>query len=190
MARPACCARARGFTLFELMIAIAIAGILLGIGLPSFNKILHKTSARAISSELMGSINWARQEAVKRGETVTLCGTLDGKHCALTWHNQMLGFVDHNNNDIAEPDELIRVITHTRAKGWIRAKIDATSKFPKFNLDGSAVASGSFILCLPDNIAYSRQVVFNRPGRPYPVNMSHSGSTIFTNYGKAIDCTH
>lgn len=63
----------RGFTLLELMTAVAILGILLGIGVPAFNNLIRGTQIAAESSNLMLALTLARSEAVKRGIRVSVC---------------------------------------------------------------------------------------------------------------------
>jgi type IV fimbrial biogenesis protein FimT len=63
---------ARGFTLVELMIVIAIVGVLAVIAQPSFTRILAKQRTRSAASAVQLSLVKARSEAVKRNAAVTL----------------------------------------------------------------------------------------------------------------------
>ncbi len=63
----------RGFTLIELMIAITVLAILLGIGIPSFRDIIQNNRATAATNELVTALQLARSEAVKRRQNVTVC---------------------------------------------------------------------------------------------------------------------
>src|SRR5215472_3186299 len=74
--------RQRGFTLTELMVAVSIVAILLGIGVPSYRYI---TNSYRVSSEvngLLGDLMYARSEAIKEGQDVTLCASADGATCS------------------------------------------------------------------------------------------------------------
>jgi type IV fimbrial biogenesis protein FimT len=67
-----------GFTLVELLMTMTVAGILLAIGVPSFK---YVTSANRASSEingLLGDMQFARGEAIREGQTVTICSALNG----------------------------------------------------------------------------------------------------------------
>lgn len=59
-----------GFTLIELMIVIAIAGVLLAIALPSFQTTIKNNRMVAGANETVGAFNYARMQAVSRGDTV------------------------------------------------------------------------------------------------------------------------
>lgn len=63
----------RGFTLIELMITIAIAGILLAIGVPSMRDMIHQNRLTGHVNEFVAANLLARSEAIKRGSQVTLC---------------------------------------------------------------------------------------------------------------------
>jgi len=65
-ARLRACCRARGFTLVELMITLAVAAILAIIAVPSFKHILIETHLSDINNDLASDLQYARTEAVSR----------------------------------------------------------------------------------------------------------------------------
>lgn len=72
---------ARGFTLIELMVAVTILAILIGIAVPSFRDAALSGKLTAISSDLVASTQIARSEAIKRNQTVSLCASSSGTSC-------------------------------------------------------------------------------------------------------------
>jgi type IV fimbrial biogenesis protein FimT len=65
--------RASGFTILELMIAVAVLAILMGIAVPSFSEMMRQNRLAAQTNDLLTATAVARSEAVKRGSLVTLC---------------------------------------------------------------------------------------------------------------------
>ena len=64
-----------GFTLVELMIGLAIAAIILTVGIPSFNDLVRNNQMTTQANELIGALNLARSEAIKRGSSVSITST-------------------------------------------------------------------------------------------------------------------
>ena len=72
----------RGVTMVELIIVICIVAILMAIAAPSYK---YVTTANRVSSEvngLLGDLQFARAEAIKEGQTITVCATTNGASCA------------------------------------------------------------------------------------------------------------
>jgi prepilin-type N-terminal cleavage/methylation domain-containing protein len=62
----------RGFTLIELMIAIAVFAILLAIAVPSFRDASLAARLGSIANNMVASVQLARSEAIKRNAVVRL----------------------------------------------------------------------------------------------------------------------
>ena len=59
--------RGRGFTLAELLVVVAMVGIITLIGIPTFQRLLHRTKIESLARETTILMNLARYEAIKRG---------------------------------------------------------------------------------------------------------------------------
>lgn len=70
--RPKCVANhfGRGFSIIELMVAITVAALLLAIALPSFRDANVSSNVTQLTNLLVGDLNTARSEAVRRGTLV------------------------------------------------------------------------------------------------------------------------
>ena len=58
--------RQRGFTLVELMVTLAIAIVLLGLGVTSFSTMISTTQSRNVAESILSGLRLARAEAIKR----------------------------------------------------------------------------------------------------------------------------
>lgn len=76
-----------GFTLVELVISIAVIGILAAIAAPNFQDALLSSRLRANANKLLSSIYLARGEAIKRNTVITLCASSNGTSCTGSWEN-------------------------------------------------------------------------------------------------------
>ena len=81
----------KGVTLIELLITIAIVGIFASIALPSFSKLIENNRISTATNELVANMMLARSEALKRGDTVTMCPSTDQDTCNAT--DPSLGWV-------------------------------------------------------------------------------------------------
>lgn len=73
MLRPVMKANNAGFTLLEVMVAITVLAILLGVGVPGFRDFVRNSRMTAATNDIVTDFSIARSEAVKRRVPVTLC---------------------------------------------------------------------------------------------------------------------
>ena len=67
----------RGFSLIELVIAVAIMGILLALGAPTFSTYLRNVKLRSAAEAFMSGVQLARSEAVRMNANVEFMLTAD-----------------------------------------------------------------------------------------------------------------
>jgi len=104
------CARKRfvrsGFSLVELMVAIAIMGLILAIGIPFFGTILHRSRVDAVAREFNMTVLSARLQAIKRGQSVGVVVSTDSSSSIGAYQNAVV-FLDANANGALDPTDTV-----------------------------------------------------------------------------------
>ena len=59
--------KSAGFTLVELIVTLVLAALVLALGVSSFQEMIRSNRLTTIVNELVGALNLARSEAIKRG---------------------------------------------------------------------------------------------------------------------------
>lgn len=108
--------KTHGFTLLELMITVAVLVIALTVAVPSFKAVIQSNRVTASTNQLVTALNFARSEAVKRGQVVSLCmaDASNPPKCQTAgtddWANGWLAFLNPSkNNDYSSYDDVLRV---------------------------------------------------------------------------------
>lgn len=68
----------QGTTLLELLIAIAIVGIIAGLAIPAFDNQIKDSRLVATTNLVIGAFNYARAEAINRGVQVQVVSSSQG----------------------------------------------------------------------------------------------------------------
>jgi type IV fimbrial biogenesis protein FimT len=151
----------RGFSLIELMIGIAIMGILLSLAAPSYMAYIDNAKIRASAQTFLSGIQGARTEALRRNGTVEFILTNTDYSALLGTHATLGRFL--NGAVVASAagqNWLVRFPTTDPANG--NANIDLFTE-GKLGVDG---AGGSSTVPSPVVIAGSVDTVaFNNFGR-------------------------
>ena len=89
----------RGFTLIEAVIAMAIAGILLGVAVPAWQDAMARSRASATRGELLATWTVAVGHAARTGTEVVLCPSA-GVECrnSFDWSEGWIAFADLDGN--------------------------------------------------------------------------------------------
>lgn len=64
--------KVQGYTLVELLVVLAMVGILASVAIPSFSQQMKNNRLVSNANQLQSVFKFARSEAAKRGDTITL----------------------------------------------------------------------------------------------------------------------
>jgi type IV fimbrial biogenesis protein FimT len=178
--------RAAGFTLLELLITMAIATILLTIAIPSFQYVTNSNRIAGEVNGLLGDLQYARSEAIKEGQYVSVCASSDGQTCSASpdWQGGWIVFVNPANNPTVTPG--VSVLPILRFQAAFSSKDTFVSNgisIVTFNRNGYAggMATGT-IITLHDstsNSAWTRCASIAPSGEVITeqVNVTNNGAT-------------
>jgi type IV fimbrial biogenesis protein FimT len=163
--------RQRGLTLIELLTTLALAAILLTLGVPAFNELMARHRVTTAANGLLADLQLARSEALKRGSRVALCtggavGT-ELKCLAGDWHAGYLIFADADGNGVVDdPADALRLVA-----GSPDAPVRITSGRQQvgFLADGTADLAddipATWTFCATGSHTHPKAAVLARSGR-------------------------
>ncbi len=154
-----------GFTLVELLIAVAIMTITLAIAVPNFN------TARSLvinqSREFKSALNFARNEAVNRSRDIIMCPSDDATvavpECDASWHSGWVIYVDEDNDGEADAGEVLR--RHDVLKGGVTITGNPVVASITFDNQGFTGAASNFLFCSDADKNQGRTVLLALSGR-------------------------
>lgn len=130
----------RGFSLIELLIVIAIVGLMGRIAFPSFITFVEQEQVKSSARQIAKSITLARSAAIKSGVPVVMCASSSGSDCTGTWSDGWLVFRDDDRDTEADSGEpIIRSFDISESLAAITATAsDGTNPdFIRFNYRGA-----------------------------------------------------
>lgn len=102
---------ARGFSLVESLVVVAVIGLMLTLAVPNLQRTLANRQVMAAAQAFVRDMAWARSEALKRSMRIGICTSVNGLVCGKQgWASGWIVFVDDNGNGVLDgSDELLRV---------------------------------------------------------------------------------
>lgn len=184
-----------GYSLIELMVALAVLAVLLSVGVPRLSVFFKGNQMVSNANELLAGLHLARSEAIKRGSRVSICRSTNADSASPTcssgtegWETGWFVFVEgrdegnaygeYSGADVTTPSAILRVntgaegskVTITTSDTDIKDYVSFTSRgAPK--LSGGNTQSGVFRVCDDRGLKnaaggiVARGVVLNASGR-------------------------
>lgn len=139
-----------GFTLIELMVTLALAVILLTLAIPNLRTMIQNNRLVTAANSLVGDINLARSEAIKRGESVRIVANAGG------WNKGWTVEVAGSGTDIKVAGAIKDNVTITAAGGVTTIT---------YGSNGAASAADTFSVCDDRTNETGKQISIALTGR-------------------------
>lgn len=154
-----------GFTIVELMVAMAIAAILMGMALPAFNTFIEQRTMASRGNDFISAVNLARSEAINRGATVSIQSVNAGDN-ANEWGNGYCVVVGTPGDCPNDPAVTLRIFD--AADGATMDGTGGLNGLGTLTYNGRGMlnlaAQGTIELCVA-GVNPGREIAVNRIGR-------------------------
>ena len=149
-----------GFTLLELMVVVAIVGVLMAVAIPAMGNFIRNGRITAAANDVMAALHFTRSEAIKRRQPVTLCTSAN----AVQANNQpnanatcadsqfitgWIVFVDLNQDGVRDAGDTI-LLNHAPMNAEITAASSADPFAITYLLNGFALDPNGASIALCD----------------------------------------
>ena len=162
----------QGFTFLQAIITIALLGLLLTLGMPSFQELLRNHHLITETNTLVAALSTARSEAINRRVRVTICKSNNQSSCTPTaqWEDGWIIFsdIDKDGTYDGAPENLIVVSAGLSEDNTLRAYsnfVDYISYRPNGESHGNPNNDGTFNLCDDRGAAAGRAIQIISTGR-------------------------
>ena len=161
--------RESGFTLIELMIAVAVALIAMLVAIPSYTQFVQENRMVSQANSFVIAVNLARSEAIKRNINIILCPTANRTDCTAVggWEQGWLLLADTDSSGgQSAGDVLLKVFPpfagSTTLKG---AAGTGYTSLIIYTPSGSVTASGDLVVCDDRGLGHARGIAISPTGR-------------------------
>lgn len=147
-----------GFTLVELVVTLAVAGILATIAVPAFNGTIESLRARRATESMVAALYNAKSEAIKRNAFVRVVFTTSNSGATWCYGLTKATTCDCTTANSCSLDDVERVVSNTQFKG-IAATVSPNDSTFHFNPLRGTVNAGNVQFTSDDQGFQSRAVI-------------------------------
>ena len=172
--------RARGLTAIELVATVAIAIVLLAVGIPGMQGMLARQEVVVAVTEVMTHLQLARIAAVTSGHRAVMCPTTDGAACDDTfeWAAGFMVFEDRDGDRQLGGDEPLLRWSQPGLAG-VRITTSTGRRKVVYQPEGTAGGTNAtFRICPLSERTPGRAVVISNTGRPRVTETEEDGTPI------------
>jgi type IV fimbrial biogenesis protein FimT len=167
--------KSTGFTLVETLAVLAVASVLLSIGVPSLASLASTSRVSSAAGDLLADLLLTRSEAAKRKVRVVMCKSANGESCAATggWQQGWIVFVDSDGDAQRDAGETLLRVQPALAGTMRLTGTQPVAKYVSYvstgstKLVGGGFQAGTLTVCSQSaEPSTARQIIVNSTGRP------------------------
>lgn len=158
--------RRGGYSLFELLMTLVMAAMLLGLALPSLGGLIADKRLRAEADALFHAVHVARKASITRRRVVSICPSSDGKSCdpKAGWSNGWIMYENLGRRSTGLRTKNEKLLKYHKVADKVR--IDANRGSFSFRSTHLRATNGTIRICDENRRAETRAVVISYTGRP------------------------
>lgn len=161
----------RAFTLTELMIAIALTGLLLSMAVPAMGLFVSNARQTGAINDFVSSLHVARSTAITTNTRVTLCASSGGSNCeAVAWNDGWIVFRDEDSDQVVDASE--RILAASAGVDGLTIQSGEFGNFLMYRPTGRVMNasingnSGQFTVCDDRGPSKAKVMIIDLSGRP------------------------
>lgn len=169
----------QGFTLIEMMVTVAIAAIIVGLGVPAMKGFLDTNRRAAAVNSFVTDIQRARSTSASRGNTIVMCTATDASGCSgdTRWEDGWMVFIDSNGNDTFD-SAVDTSLSFTEPASGVTMPSNSPTGLLRFSPGFLSMTGNLTVAVCIDNVNENgRQVTVSNTGRPRLVEMTPTTGT-------------
>ncbi|CAN7212426.1 GspH/FimT family pseudopilin [Pseudoxanthomonas sp. LjRoot143] len=139
---------ARGVTLVELVVTLAVAAMLAAIAMPSFSSLVRGNRLKSSANEMVAMLQTAKVAAVSRRARVSVCPSADGASCAATAGNRWIALMVKDGVSTVLRDSTLHESVVVKSSANLSAGNHRLVFVPSGFSSVGANASGTIGLCV------------------------------------------
>jgi type IV fimbrial biogenesis protein FimT len=158
--------RPGGFSLYELLMTLALVALVLTLGLPSFGSLVADQRLRVETDALFHAVHLARKASIVRRRVVSLCPSADGESCsgAYDWSGGWLVFANVDKDEPPQVDDNEEIL----GRHAVDQTVQILANRRGFTLRSTHLraTNGTLVVCDRAGRAAARALVVSYTGRP------------------------
>jgi type IV fimbrial biogenesis protein FimT len=170
-----------GFTMPELLTALAVGAITVSVAIPSFNATINNNRRTTAVNDLFATMQTARSESITRNAQITICPSVSGENCdGVNWHEGWIYFADLDRNRAVNGAETVIGVIDERPQLTIQSA--EFGNFLAYRPNGRVMVgtvaenTGSLVICDKRGAAHARVLSIDPSGQPQVSDLMPGGA--------------